>query len=81
MAALESSERRLRSSGGRLRGCVLVSSFGLREDEAAAEGSVEWRAARDGREAFGSTKEEGLECFLGDLEGEGVCLTGDDGSE
>jgi hypothetical protein len=58
---------------------VFVSSFGLREDE--PEGSVEWRAARDGREAFDSTKEEGRECFLGDLEGDEVGLTGDDGSE
>lgn len=54
MADCDNAERRLRSSGGKLSGWVLVSIFFLREeDEDVEPGSVECREARDGRGCFG----------------------------
>lgn len=77
MADCANEERRLRSSGGKLRGWVSGSNLARREDD-EEPGSVECRELRDGRDDdFGESMWDGRredEVFLGDLDG-------DEGSE
>ena len=69
VAERDRAEKRLRSSGGRLRGCVSRSSLLLREEEEETLGSVECLAKRECRddEDFTSRDDSDRDDFFGDL--------------
>lgn len=76
-------EKRLRSSGGRLRGWVSESYLlPRREEDDETPGSVDCLESLDWREVdFVSRDESCLEDFLGDLEEDEEDLVGEGGSE